>query len=74
MSVRNITEEQYHDRIEWLSGAAGQDLANANQVWLVGMGTEVIDVLDRIKQAAEQCAKCLREGPKMSVPSERVRA
>lgn len=62
--VRRITEPEFEDRMEWLSGAAGQELQQANRDWLVGYGAGVCDVLDRIKQAAAECAVVLREGPK----------
>lgn len=41
MSVHRITEEQYHDRIEWLSGAAGLELQQAIKDHVVGYGAEI---------------------------------
>ena len=60
MSIRNLGEQEYLDRMEWLSGAAGRELAATDDLG-GGEDRDVIAVLDRIKQAAEQCAKYRRD-------------
>jgi hypothetical protein len=53
MAIRKITRDEFDDRLEWLQGAAGQELQRS--------GHSIVAVLDEVSRAAEQCAKHLRE-------------
>jgi hypothetical protein len=61
-AIPKLSGEQYGDRMEWLMGAAGYELAN---VYVAGVGRAkvraICEQLDEMSRAAEQCARYLRE-------------
>ena len=63
-SIPVITDDERDVRREWRAGPAPLELQRAAGDAIRGPKTATLDVLDRIKRAAEQVAKHLRELPK----------
>ena len=61
MSIRKIDADGLEARLEWLQGAAALELQQAASD--PTQPQRLIEALDRVKQAAEQAAKHLRENP-----------
>ncbi len=63
MALHTLTSEQFDDRIEYLLTAAQHDLGlqiEAFRIGAEGADPALIATLDRIKHAAAECAKYLR--------------